>query len=49
MDSIISELARVAGGERAFAEECGLLLSNTYASQVCFTPYIHVVVLIAYV
>lgn len=34
MDALISELARVIGGERAFVEECGLLLFKTYTSQV---------------
>ncbi|KAF3451932.1 hypothetical protein FNV43_RR08028 [Rhamnella rubrinervis] len=34
MESLISELARVVGGERALVEECGVLLSNTYTSQV---------------
>ncbi|XP_062087988.1 protein ENDOSPERM DEFECTIVE 1-like [Humulus lupulus] len=31
---LISELARIAGGERALVEECGDLLSRTFASQV---------------
>ena len=31
----MSELAKIAGGERALVEECGDLLSKTYASQVC--------------
>ncbi|KAK6133131.1 hypothetical protein DH2020_033170 [Rehmannia glutinosa] len=34
MDMLVSELARMAGGERAFIEECGDLLSKTYVSQV---------------
>ncbi|KAK6154569.1 hypothetical protein DH2020_008817 [Rehmannia glutinosa] len=34
MDMLVSELARMAGGERAFIEECGDLLSKTYISQV---------------
>lgn len=34
IDTLISELARVSGGERALAEECGHLLFKTYASQV---------------
>ena len=36
MERLISELARIVGGEKALVEECGLLLSNTYTSQVCF-------------
>ncbi|PON57696.1 QWRF family [Parasponia andersonii] len=31
---LMSELARIAGRERALVEECGVLLSTTYASQV---------------
>ncbi|XP_050226529.1 protein ENDOSPERM DEFECTIVE 1-like [Mercurialis annua] len=34
MDSLVSELARVTGGERAIIEECGDLLFMTYKSQV---------------
>ncbi|CAJ1962805.1 unnamed protein product [Sphenostylis stenocarpa] len=34
IDISISELARVAGGERALIGECGDLLSKTYKSQV---------------
>ncbi|KAF7120116.1 hypothetical protein RHSIM_Rhsim13G0137700 [Rhododendron simsii] len=34
MDTSISELARVSGGERALVEECGHLLFKTYTSQV---------------
>ncbi|CAA0836546.1 Protein ENDOSPERM DEFECTIVE 1 [Striga hermonthica] len=34
MDVSVSELARVAGGEKALIEECGDLLSKTYVSQV---------------
>ncbi|KAK7331207.1 hypothetical protein VNO77_25425 [Canavalia gladiata] len=34
IDTSISELARVAGGERALVGECGDLLSKTYKSQV---------------
>ncbi|GAB2277212.1 hypothetical protein Dimus_011919 [Dionaea muscipula] len=34
VDSWISELARVFGGERALVEECGELLQNRYKSQV---------------
>ncbi|XP_062017309.1 protein ENDOSPERM DEFECTIVE 1-like isoform X1 [Rosa rugosa] len=33
-DHLISDLARVIGGERAFVEECGNLLSKTYTTQV---------------
>ncbi|KAJ6779174.1 AUGMIN FAMILY MEMBER [Salix koriyanagi] len=33
-EHLISELARVTGGERALIEECGDLLSMTYDSQV---------------
>lgn len=33
-ESLISELARVSGGEKALVEECGDLLSKTYSSQV---------------
>ncbi|KAJ6426280.1 hypothetical protein OIU84_026795 [Salix udensis] len=33
-EHLISELARVTGGERALIEECGDLLSMTYNSQV---------------
>jgi len=35
IDVSISELARIAGGERALVGECGDLLSKTYKSQVC--------------
>lgn len=35
-ETLISELARLTGGEKALVEECGDLLSNTYTSQVCF-------------
>ncbi|KAF9664303.1 hypothetical protein SADUNF_Sadunf16G0004300 [Salix dunnii] len=35
-EHLISELARVTGGERALIEECGDLLSITYNSQVCY-------------
>lgn len=35
-ETLISELARISGGEKALIEECGDLLSNTYTSQVCF-------------
>ncbi|XP_060972369.1 protein ENDOSPERM DEFECTIVE 1 [Cannabis sativa] len=31
---LISELARIGGGEKALVEECGDLLSRTFASQV---------------
>lgn len=31
---LMSELAKIVGGERALVEECGDLLSRTYASQV---------------
>ncbi|PSS10453.1 Protein ENDOSPERM DEFECTIVE like [Actinidia chinensis var. chinensis] len=34
IDALISELARVAGGERALMEDCGDLLFNTCTSQV---------------
>ncbi|KAM1652926.1 hypothetical protein ACFXTN_005328 [Malus domestica] len=33
-EHLISELARVIGGERALIEECGNLLSKTYTTQV---------------
>ncbi|MCD9645294.1 hypothetical protein HAX54_034125 [Datura stramonium] len=33
-ESLISELARVSGGEKALLEECGDLLLKTYISQV---------------
>lgn len=33
-ESLISELARVSGGEKALVEECGDLLLKTYISQV---------------
>lgn len=36
-ENLISELARVIGGERALIEECGNLLSKTYTTQVCYT------------
>lgn len=35
IDNLTSELARVAGGERALIEDCGDMLSKTCASQVC--------------
>ena len=35
-EHLISELARVTGGERALIEECGDQLSITYNSQVCY-------------
>lgn len=35
MDHLTSELARVAGGERALIEDCGDMLFKTCASQVC--------------
>ena len=31
---LMSELAKIVGGERALVEECGDLLTKTYASQV---------------
>lgn len=34
IDNLTSELARVAGGERALIEDCGDMLSKTCASQV---------------
>ncbi|GMG99893.1 hypothetical protein Nepgr_001733 [Nepenthes gracilis] len=34
VDCLISELAKVFGGERALVEECGHVLSKTYISQV---------------
>ncbi|KAL8469304.1 hypothetical protein ACS0TY_032212 [Phlomoides rotata] len=34
MDTSVSELARMVGGEKALVEECGDLLSKTYSSQV---------------
>lgn len=34
-ENLISELARVTGGERALIEECGNMLSKTYTTQVC--------------
>uniref|UniRef100_A0A0V0H271 Putative ovule protein n=1 Tax=Solanum chacoense TaxID=4108 RepID=A0A0V0H271_SOLCH len=33
-ESLISELARVSGGEKALVEECGDLLMKTYISEV---------------
>ncbi|BBH00592.1 unknown function family protein DUF566 [Prunus dulcis] len=33
-ENLISELARVTGGERALIEECGNMLSKTYTTQV---------------
>lgn len=39
---LISELARVTGGEKALIGECGGLLSKTYASQVSLTMTLHV-------
>ena len=33
-ESLVSELARVSGGEKALVEECGDLLMKTYISQV---------------
>ena len=35
MEILISELAKVTGGEKALIEECGDLLSKTHAFQVC--------------
>ncbi|KAK3009121.1 hypothetical protein RJ639_014917 [Escallonia herrerae] len=35
MNNLLSELARVVGGERALIDECGDLLFKTHASQVC--------------
>ncbi|KAL1559939.1 protein ENDOSPERM DEFECTIVE 1-like [Salvia divinorum] len=34
MDILVSEVARMVGGEKALTEECGFLLSKTYSSQV---------------
>lgn len=34
MDTSVSELARMVGGEKALIEVCGDLLSKTYSSQV---------------
>lgn len=38
VEMLISELAKVTGGERALVEECGGLLSKTHTFQVCFSP-----------
>lgn len=37
LDTFISELARVAGGEKHLIEECGDLLSKMHSMQV--SPY----------
>jgi hypothetical protein len=42
-EHLISELARVTGGERALIEECGDLLSMTYNSQVCYIPILFII------
>lgn len=34
MENLVSELARMAGGEKALTEECGYLLSKAYSSQL---------------
>ncbi|KAL1537178.1 protein ENDOSPERM DEFECTIVE 1-like [Salvia divinorum] len=34
IDTLVSEVSRLANGERALTEECGYLLSKTYSSQV---------------
>ncbi|KAH6777186.1 Na+/H+ antiporter 6 [Perilla frutescens var. frutescens] len=34
MDNLVSELARMVGGEKALSQECGYLLSKTCSSQV---------------
>ncbi|KAH7546975.1 protein ENDOSPERM DEFECTIVE 1 [Ziziphus jujuba] len=34
MENLITEVARIVGGEKAFIEECGDLLAKTYTSQV---------------
>lgn len=36
VEFLMSELAKVTGGERALIEECGGLLSKTHAYQVWF-------------
>lgn len=38
VEMLISELAKVTGGERALVEECGGLLSKRHTFQVCFSP-----------
>lgn len=38
VEMLISELAKVTGGERALVEECGGLLYKTHTFQVCFSP-----------
>ena len=43
MDALISELARVAGRERALMADCGDLLFKTYTSQVSFTTHFLVI------
>ncbi|KAL8482703.1 hypothetical protein ACS0TY_025661 [Phlomoides rotata] len=39
MDTSVSELARMVGGEKALVEECGDLLSKTYSSQTIYRNY----------
>lgn len=34
MDILVSDVARMVGGEKALTEECGFLLSKIYSSQV---------------
>lgn len=34
IDTLVSEVSRMANGEKALTEECGYLLSKTYSSQV---------------
>ena len=49
MDNLVSELAKVTGGERTRAEECEYLLSKTQASQVCsiFPIFYHFTLIIS--
>lgn len=35
MESLVSELARIMGGERAHIQECGDSILKAYASQAC--------------
>jgi hypothetical protein len=42
-EHLISEVARVTGGERGLIEECGDLLSVTYNSQVCYTIILFII------
>ena len=34
IDTLVSEVSRMANGEKALTKECGYLLSKTYSSQV---------------